>query len=255
MRITHYLLILCLLGSVNQIQAQRKKKVKYAPVENISREDAWPIVAQAIASLNVTPEFFDYGKGVMKTGYYHYRKGIVPNRGKLQFTHKDITLHIEVVDLQLKQADTKKWVPTYPDPLFPKEKQIKGEFAQAVRLIQEDPALSQKAKDQFASNLLFHSFFFATASELAGDIWFNKFLKDKAVNWKLTFTDIQKSKTEGFAYDEYYAAQAGESQLKLIRRTNSDQNVFTNKGNLVGISGTIKALTYENNEWAVVMEE
>lgn len=252
-----FLLLGFTLVSLTQLQAQRKKKgkSKYSPVENISREEAWPIVAQAVQYLKLDVTAFDYGKGELLTSYYNYKKGIVPNRGKIYFQLKDNTLHIDVVDLQLKSAETGEWKPTYPDPLFPKEKRIKAEIADAVRAIMADESKRELAMTGFASNAAFHGFFFKTASGLAGDIWLDQFLKNRQITWVLEFADIQKSEHEGFKYIEIHNHLNRASRLKIQRLTSSDGFVFTNKGSKNRVQGVVTSLKEDNGTWILTLED
>ncbi|MCI4667587.1 MAG: hypothetical protein MRZ79_05445 [Bacteroidia bacterium] len=235
-------------------QKKSKKKLKYTPVENITREDAWPIVALLIKNQRLGVERFDYGKGELLTTYLEYKKGFIPNRGKLLFNLNQGKLEIRVVQLQLKDAQTKKWKPTAPDPLFPKEKQIKAEMAEKVRLIQANDETKKQALETFSYDLYFHQSFYKTATELAGELWFDQFLKEKKLAWTATLDNIKKSEQEGYKFEELLSYSKN-NKLQIKRYTNSDANAFTNTGDKIKIQGICTKAMKTEDGWVLIIED
>ena len=251
-----FLLFVFLCSSLTFSQKRKKKKKPlYAPIENVEAAKIWPIVVQVVNSNNLSIEEFDYAQGKLKSSYYKYRKGIVPNRGKILFTLKETTLHIDVVELQLQDAQTKKWKPTYPDPLFPKEKQIKASMSDGLKGILANPDQIALAMTGFKNNIVFHQKHFNQSTELASKIWFKKFLLDQEVSWNLKLADIKEGGKYGKAYTESFEGITLERGFKVIRYTDSEKNAFSNKGTRVAVTGVCKEILQDEAGVTLILSD
>lgn len=232
--------------------AQKKKKevVQYQAIPLANIEEAFPVAAKILNDeyrINITK--LDWGKKEMLSGHYQYSKLLGPFRFKFFISiDEENLLNVEAKEVQTTSDDG--WMDYVVEK---REREIVAEFAEKLRIALDDAGLINEAKENFYTNLNINALFFITATEIAGERWFESFIKDRSVSWKLTFDDLKENKNSkySFTYVENYTFSVEfvggyKSNFNVIKYTNSDKNVLSRKGSTVIVDGTCVDLTYNN---------
>ena len=119
-----------------------------------------------------------------------------------------------MIEPQIYYETEKTWAPSNEAK---KEKNLKTELTNLIRATLEKPDEVKKCQDWFYKDLYINSRFFEHATELAGNRWFDNYLKDRLVKWKATFNDIKNNPDNNYKYMENYS-------LKVSTLTTSQTN-------------------------------
>lgn len=253
-----YSICIVLLFSSLYCFAQKKKNmVQYRPIPMVNIEEAFPVAAMIINDsyrINITK--LDWGAKEMLSGYYQYRKLLGLYRFKFLLTiDSENTLNIEAKEVQTTDAND-RWMDYIVEK---REREIVAEFAEQLSEALKKPDIIKKAQERFYTDLNINALFFFSATEIAGNRWFENFIKGRRVNWKLTFADLTENKNTAykFKYTENYNlaiefVSGAQTRFTIKKYTNSDKNVMTKKGSPVIVEGTCLNLNY-NDSFNIVL--
>lgn len=246
-----------LFSSVCCFAQKKKMKVQYRPIPMANVEEAFPVAAMILNdTYQIDISRLDWGAKEMLSQNYEYRKIFGGYRFKFFLTiDTENTLNVEAKEMQTTD-DGKEWKDHYVGKT---EREIVAEFTEQLSEGLKKPDVIKKAQELFYTNLSINALFFSTATEVAGNRWFDNFIKDRKVNWKLTFVDLAENKNTRykFKYVENYTlavefVSGKETKFTIRKYTNSDKNVLTRKGNAVIVEGTCLDLNY-NNSFNIVL--
>lgn len=260
---TKLLILFLLIYSYYSI-GQNKKQLTYYPISNVSVEDAWPAVKGNLDFNNMEIELFNYPRGIMKSTWVEYYRGLGRYRGKFLFQFSNNKLEIEFVDIQCFSSEKKHWESSSEGLLVKTENKMRARMSMGINDIISKKDVLEKYKKSFYTNLRVHFLFYQYATELAGERWFNRYLKDKEVQWKLTFKEIKnKPEQEGFQtkYTEYYTFGYERDVLSeqvvlngkffITKYTDSEENLLTSKGDFIEVEGYCRDLNYSNGIFSI----
>ncbi|MBK7940275.1 MAG: SHOCT domain-containing protein [Flavobacteriales bacterium] len=128
------------------------------------------------------------------------------------------------------------------------------------------PDSVQRAKDWFYTNLRVNACFFETATELAGQRWFEAYLRDKAVQWTLPFDDVKANTVEGYKYTEHYSGDISNTALDPnadVTKALPDRQVHElgqERREQQGpeaylVSGYFRSLTFSNDQFLITITD
>lgn len=253
--------ILTLLLLVNIAWSQ--DELKYSPVTNINSDEVWPVVKYQLDFNKMSIASLDYGQGVLKTHYSEYYRGLSRARAIFVFTFVDNVLNVEMVNIQTERDGY--WQNSSKSALFKTEYKIEARMADGIRNILESPEKVNESKETFYNSLDVHNVFYENATELAGKRWFDTYLKDREVDWNLTFVDITENtsaQNNDYKYKESYVYQTGgiefdflNAKFYITKYTNSDENIFTKKRSKINVKGVCRYLNYDLGSFYVVITE
>lgn len=256
------LIILMTFLSLNSFG--QNDKLIYKPILNTSLEESFPNAAAIlVASLKIGIEQFDYGKKNLKSTWYEYYRGINRHRCKFLFSIDDNnTLDIKAVEIQWWVSSKSYWDPTTEGLFSKKEEKIRAVIAEATRKNIENSEITKQNQNWFFKDLGINTLFFENATDLAGDRWFEMYLKDKNVRWNLTFVDIEKNTNsnndckykEIFIYSTTLTLASIDferSKFYIVKYTNDDNNVLTQKGDKKELTGYCRTLDYDNGKFYI----
>ncbi|WP_430813990.1 SHOCT domain-containing protein [Carboxylicivirga sp. RSCT41] len=250
---------ICLLLAINLFA--KKDKVAYAPVAGFTSENVWPAVKVQLDFNKVPVESWSFADQRLKSTWQYYSSGISKKRCKWIFTYSDNLLHVEMVDIQTKIGD-EPWK-AYGTSQSKSERTMHAYMAMGVASVKENKDNFNKTIDDFYTSLETHSFFYQNATELAGKRWFERYLKDKEINWDLVFANIDESSTRKQYKETLVYVVEGQSKnfsfdnsnFFVTKYTDSDANIFTSKGSLVEVKGVCKQLINKDNVFYIVLED
>ncbi|WP_321514948.1 SHOCT domain-containing protein [Marinifilum fragile] len=250
---------LCLLLAINLFA--KRDKVTYAPVAGFTSENVWPAVKVQLDFNKVPVESWSFANQKLKSTWQYYTSGISKKRCKWIFTYSDNLLHVEMVDIQTKIGDD-PWK-AYGTSQSKSERTMHAYMAMGVASVKENKDNFNKAIHNFYTSLETHSFFYQNATEIAGKRWFERYLKDKEVNWDLVFSNIDESTQVKLYKETFVYVVEGQSKdftfdnsnFFITKYTDSDANVFTSKGSQVEVTGVCKELINKGNVFYIVLED
>ncbi len=253
--------ILTLFLIFTTVNAQ--EELKYSPVTNINSDEVWPVVKYQLDFNKIPIASLDYGQGILKTHFSEYYRGLSKARARFVFTYVDNVLNVEMENIQTERDGY--WQNSSESVLFKTEYKIKARMADGIRNILETPEKVNESKEIFYNSLDVHNLFYENATELAGKRWFETYLKDREVDWNLTFVDITENKSaqnKDFKYKESYVFQTGglefdflNAKFYITKYTNSDENIFTKKRSKINVKGVCRYLNYDLGSFYVVVTE
>ncbi len=239
----------------------KKNKLAYKPILNTNIDQSFPNAAAIlVTSFKIGLEEFDYGNKTLKSTWYEYLRGISRHRCKFSITiDENNTLDIRAVDIQWWYSSNSRWEDSSEGLFSKKEEKIRASFAESLRLTNSNADITSQNQSWFFKDLGVNTLFFESATDLAGDRWFEHYLKDQEVKWDLTFLDIEKNNKPDYKYKEkfIYTTQhsllnLARSKFQIVKYTNSDANVLTKKGNKKELKGYCRALEYNDGMFYVV---
>jgi hypothetical protein len=254
---------MCQLTSFSQ-----KQKVEYSPVTGTNLEEAFPLATNILMeSLGLGLYQFDYGSRILKTSYYEYYRGITRHRGRWQLSiDENGTLDIQIVDIQWWYGSQSRWDDTGEGLFSKKEQKLRAALAEDIRNNLENKETVKEAQNWFFTNLEVNAKFYESATDLAGDRWFDNYLKDQRVDWNLTFIDIEKNSNSAsnFKYKETYtyattlslgSISFEDSKFFITKYTNKDNNVLTKKGDSRSVLGYCRSIRYDDGKFYVILTD
>jgi hypothetical protein len=244
------------------------KRIKYSPVPNITIEQAFPHAAATLSVVFKTGfEEFDYGKKILKSTWYEYYSGLLKQRCKFVcFIDDSNTFHVDVTEVQYKNTYD-IWEKSSENVLFKTEEKFKATIAENVRQGILNAEVSTENKKWFFRNLKINTLFFENATDLAGERWFKNHLENKEINWQANFVDIEKNSNsnQDYKYKETYSyatsslslgsVDLSTTNLYIVKYTNKDNNVLTQKGDNVELNGYCRTLFYKAGIFYVTLTE
>ena len=242
---------LILSSSICFGQRRKKEVTQYQSIPMANVEEAFPVAAMILSDtykVNVTR--FDWGQKEMLSGFYQYQKFLGPHRFKFLITiDSDNMLNVEAKEVQTTTTDG--WIDYVVEK---RERELVATFAEELREALKRPDLITTAQERFYTDLSINALFFLTATEVAGDRWFENYIKDRRVSWKLSFADLAENNNPSYEYayvENYNLAVefiSGDKTHFTIRKyTDSDKNVLARKGSPVIVEGNCLRLDYNNS--------
>ncbi|GAA0878133.1 hypothetical protein GCM10009119_11010 [Algoriphagus jejuensis] len=244
---------------LNGFSQKKKDELQYQPIPLANVEEAFPVALMILEdNYGVSISGMDWGKKEITSMNYNYRKVLGEFRFKFMITiDSDNVLDVYASNVQTTSADG-GWMDYMVEK---RERAIVAQFIEELRKNLQDPAIITKAQSRFYTDLNVNALFFDTATKVAGDRWFENFIKDRPVKWKLSFVELSKNNSKEFDYEylENYAisvefVSGDQSKFYVKRYTNSDTNVLTRKGSSVIVDGTCLALNYTNSFSIILVE-
>jgi hypothetical protein len=170
------------------------------------------------------------------------------------------------VDIQWWYGSQSRWDDTGEGLFSKKEVKLRTSFANDLRNNLKNKDLVKSTQNWFFTNLEVNSKFYETATDLAGDRWFQNYLQDQKVNWDLTFIDIEKNTNSGsnFKYKELFtfattltlgSMSFEDNKFFITKYTNTDDNVLSRKGASISISGFCRSIQYDEGKFYVVLTD
>ena len=247
--------------------AQRNKKqpATYTPLTGVRTEDVLPMAAYVLKThYKGDIDYLAWGDRHMRSYWISYFWGLGTQcRLKANYRVDDANaLEIIMDPVEMYDSDNHRWVGAREDK---RELNIKIEMAELLRTRLAQPDSVRKAQDWFYTNLRVNACFFETATELAGQRWFEADLKDKPVQWTLPFDDVKANAVDGYKYAEYYSGNISNTALdpnadatkrfQIVKYTNSDKNVMSSKGSNLTVSGYFRSLTFSNDQFLITITD
>nr|WP_319400892.1 SHOCT domain-containing protein [uncultured Carboxylicivirga sp.] len=250
---------LCFLLTMNLFA--KKDKVAYSPVIGFTSENVWPAVKVQLDFNKIPIESWSFADQKLKSSWQYYTSGISSKRCKWLFSYSDNLLHVEMIDIQTKIGDN-PWT-TYGTSQSKSERTMQAFMAMGISSVKEDKENFNKAIHDFYTSIETQSLFYENATELAGKRWFERYLKDKEVNWNLVFSNIDESSSRKKYKETFVFALEGKSKtfsfdnsnFFITKYTDSDSNVFTSQGSLVEVNGVCKELIHMGSSFYIVIED
>jgi hypothetical protein len=238
----------------NQIMGQTDSDSKFK-ISGIGQEEVWPLVYDILQANKLSISDFNYGQNTLQSDYFYFVDLLYRYRTKFIFKYEDFSLTI--INANVEQYDNNTW---QTNPLFSKKKRLNKAKESMIDYIKKSIQNTEHmthVKTQFYTDLDVTKKFFEHATELAGNRWFENYLKNKQINWKLTFADLKENKSEQYKYVEtyFYAPNNSvmnsmtkllEAKFSITKYTNNDKNVFTAKGTILDITGYCQRLIFNN---------
>jgi hypothetical protein len=260
--------ILLTLGATVALSAsaQRKKSpTVYTPLTGVSTEEVLPVAAYMIKTYYKGDiDYLAWGDRHLRSYWINYYWGL-GTQCHLKANFKvDASNGLEIImdPVEMYDTDSHRWIGAREDK---RELNIKIEMVEHIRARLAVPDSVQKAKDWFYTDLRVNACFFETATELAGQRWFEAYLRDKAVQWTVPFDDVKANAVEGYKYAEHYSADISNTALdpnadvvkrfQIVKYTNSDKNVMSSKGSNLKVSGYFRSLTFSNDQFLITITE
>ncbi|MBP6390246.1 MAG: SHOCT domain-containing protein [Flavobacteriales bacterium] len=260
-----FLSVLLLTSTLIAFGQKPKKVTTYTPVTGVNMEEVFPVAAYMVKHYyKGDMDYLAWGDRHMRSYYIGYYWGLGTQcRAKVNYRVDDGQgLDLTMDPVEIYDPETHVWSGAREDK---RELNIKIEIAEYIRKYMASPDSVRKAKDWFYSNLRMNACFFETATELAGQRWFESYLKDKPVKWNLPFDDVKQNTAEGYKYAEYYSGDITNTALdpnadavkrfQIVKYTNSDKNVMSSKGSAQMVTGYIRSLEFESNSFLITVTE
>lgn len=233
--------ILLLFVFVSNVFAQDAQYV-YGPITGVTLDDMFAVANKTFANNSLKTEKFVYSKGVIESSAYDFVVLINEYRCNIEIKNTDAGVYISFVNLKVKSEGR------YQDAamvLGKKPKKLIAAIGKEFENIAGDASAINDAKTLFYNDPATHHLFFAKATDLAVDRWYEKYLKDKSFTWLMEFRDIDKNETElhtDYKYiltGRYYKGSSlvGSEGIYVRLFTNDDQHTMTDKGEKIDISG------------------
>ena len=246
----------------------KAKKPKYSPIPNTTIEQAFPHAAATLSVAFKTGfEEFDYGKRILKSTWYEYYSGLLKHRCKfLCYIDDSKTFNVDVTDVQYKNSND-IWVKSSEGFIFKKEEKFKAAISENVRQGMLNEKISNENKKWFFRNIAINNLFFKNATDLAAERWFDTYLKDKPIKWKVNFADIEKNSnsSQDYKYKETYthatsslsigSVDISSTNFYIVKYTNKDTNVLSQKGDNVDLTGYCRTLFYTGGNFFITLTE
>jgi hypothetical protein len=233
----------------NVAYGQQTKIQEYKPIPGVNIEQAFPVAAALlIGSIKVGLEQIDWSTKTMSSSFVSYNKLILSARSRYKVSiDENSTLEVHMVDPQTYSSTDQAWSTSYEAK---KEKNLKAELANAIRETLQKPEEVKKCQDWFYKDLYINSRFFEYATELAGNRWFENYLRDQPVKWKATFNDIKHNADNNYKYMEKYSLKVNtltteQTNFIITKYTSNDKNTMTSKNTLTEFEGYCRSLFIE----------
>jgi len=172
-------------------------------------------------------------------------------------------LNVSTVDIEYKNSND-IWESSGEGLFSKKEEKFRALINEAIRRGIEVDTIHQVNQEWFFRDLTINSLFFADATDLAVERWYNQYLEDKLIGWNMVFKDIEKNdlNTE-YKYKETYShiienplvEDESKENFHVIRFTNRDENVLSKKGEKLLLKGYCRSLIYEDGLFKVIVTE
>lgn len=212
--------------------------------------------------LNCDIEDFNYGEGILKSTYYEYYRGLARCIGKFNITIDQANnVNVKIVDVMKWDKTISDWLPAGESLLSKAEYKYEAAFVNDIRNNIKHVEIVNQMRPAFYSSLTVNAKFYEHATELAGQRWFESNLKDKHVNWELTFLDIDKNANGIYKYIEKYSTVTNQSiagqgtKFVISMYTSSDKNVLTSKGKKLLVNGYCRNLAYKDGVFEIDLTE
>jgi hypothetical protein len=228
-------------------------------------EQAFPVAKQLFSNV-CTIAAFDIFQGELLTTYYNYSTLFAQKRGLIALkVNENNTMDVSIKDIQKYDKTLGEWFPASSSALGDEEyERIK--IADKFRALLSDTAYVSKAQTLFFQDLDINAIFFSGASELAGERWFDAYLKDQKISWNATFVDLKRntSLNNGFKYEERYVASGynmlndpdlSEVKFTIYKYSNSDRLVGAKKGAKINLIGYCRELKYSGGSFFVTLTD
>lgn len=249
-------------------QAQKKEKKPaptYQPIENATPETAFPVAQYVFKnSLKCFVASFDFFNGELTSTFYNYSGLLAEKRALINLKiNENNLMDVTISGVEKYDKNLGAWFPVS----FPgSETYERIKIADLLRNGLADTALVANAKKSFFQDLDINSIFYSNASELAGERWFENYLKDQKVSWNATFIDLKKNKNndKGFSYEERYVSTGynvmadpdlSEIKFTIYKYTNSDKLVSAKKGAKLPLTGYCRELNYSDGNFFIVLTD
>lgn len=258
--------ILLTLFIIPSIFSFSQEDIKYKPVLNTNINVAFPNAA-AIMKVHFKTgiEKFDYVGRAINTTWHEYYRGLSRFRCKFLFSIDDNnTLDVKTIDIQRWDSSISSWVSSGEGLFSKKEEQYRAIIAESIRAMIKNEEVTRENQNWFFKNLDITTLFFEHATDLAGDRWFNLYLKNQEVKWTLTFVDVEKSEKGNYKYKEIFVHTTTQaitsindkvSKFIIIKYTNNDGNVLTRKGDMKEVSGYCRLLEYDKGNFYIKLTD
>lgn len=259
-------IILAIIPFIGFAQKKEKKPVPtYQSVENATPETAFPI-AKLIFGDNCSIASFDMFERKLTTHYYAYAGLFTQKRAIITLTiSPNNLLDVYIGNIERYNKQYGVWESTLSSALGPEESE-RIKLTDLFRKNLADTAIVSKAQAEFFQDLDINSIFYSNASELAGERWFNAYLKDRKVSWNVTFIDLKKNRdvANGFAYEERHASRTYNVltdpfltgiKFTIFKYTNNDKLVSAKKGTQLQLVGYCRKLEYNNGQFFIILTD
>jgi len=254
-KVTIIIAVLCLFLA-DATMAQKRKKNDWQGINNVTLEQGFPAAYEVLKTYGLGLDVFAYGQKRMKSTFYIYSRGILEGQARARILvsiDDGNRMDIQFVDFQ--EENNGYWVEGGAALFSKKERKTRNEMGKKIEAIVNDPASLNTSAEAFFKDLSVNRAFFATATELAGDRWFEKYLKNRQISWMVVFDDIQKNKdSDDYQYKEEFSynteATIGSASsftpFKVVKYTNMDANVLVSTGSRLKVTGYCRQLIYDN---------
>ncbi len=260
------MILVLLIMSIYNVNAQDAKLI-YQPVQNVNQEEVWPLVYRVLNDSKIGLLDFNYGQNTMTSNFHEYIWFISSKcRVKYIFRYENSTLYIdptqdEMFDLS-PDGKSGAWVPSH---LASKHvDKVRAILADGIRAYKNNPQSLDAIKSDFYNSLNVTQKFFTYATELAGERWFETYLKNKKVNRQPTFVDMKIDNVENYKYSETYVFATNSALTSgglednfffIVKNTNSENNIFAQKGATITVQGYCQLLTLEGKKFFVQLTD
>ncbi|UXE67173.1 MAG: hypothetical protein KA713_00785 [Chryseotalea sp. WA131a] len=175
-----FLVGLFLASNLFAQKKQKKPTPTYKAVENATPETAFPI-AKVLFGNTISIASFDFFNGELISTFYNYSALFAQKRALIRLKI-DENKNMDVFLFGIEKYDNTlgAWLSASASIFGPEElERIK--IADLFRNALADTAKITKAQKNFFQDLDVNSIFYSKASELAGERWFENYLKDNNV--------------------------------------------------------------------------
>lgn len=240
--------ILLLLFIANKISFSQVSKI-----ENTNIDNAFPVCSYYISkNYKLVPEEMDYGKGILKTGYYYYSRILLQQRGRFQIEVINNSCEIKLVDIQYYNTSSKSWVNDKAGTIVKKEFELTEKVANDARKSLNNPEEVKGLRKWFFVDPYVLGLFCKGSTTLAIEKYFNTYLKDVEVEWDMLFGDIKNvepTESKDYKFKETYVTlnanginQSYASIFFLNKYTNNEENTLVKSGTEKKVKGFCREL-------------
>ena len=231
----------------------------------IGQEEVWPLVYHILAVNKLSIADFNYGENKLVSDYFYFVDLMYRYRTKFIFEYDDYTLKISYSIVEQRDKEGKWAANSF---MTSKKKRLNKEKGKLIEYIKEGVQNKEhmtEIQSQFYTCLEVLRKFFDHATELAGNRWFENYLKNKQINWNLTFTDLKKNNDGQYSYTETYTYSPTKNSMNTLsdvfsaffvnKYTNSDKNVFATKNSVLNVTGYCQQLKFVANIFYILITD
>lgn len=253
------LAVFVFVNALPSFSQKKKEVVQYTPILLTNIEEVFPVAFLILnEKYRVIVETLKWGERKIESSFIQYRKTLGMQRLRFEILiDENNTLNVSIPIVEFE--GTSGWTKTFVEK---REREMQVEFIDAIRTSLNDPATVKRAQEKFYSDMFVNAKFFKTATKLAGDRWFEAFLKDRQVSLKLGFEDIKESPNSQYKtkYAENYGVylsmiSSKDTRFYVTRYTNSDRNVLATKNLSVTVEGHCRELLFTNNTFYIILTD